>query len=436
MSENNSNTEIERSERLNSEENSIHHKESNIFKQLIEILFGGIASFGCFFIAIFCALWLMAGCTHKPTKVFHKPYIIDEASILQTQTKSALQKVKFPKDIPVLIKTLDSIPLGKLAKYTSSCMKNEMYWDSVRHVNFFRSYARFQKPWDNGVYIVISKKPKLIQIRYGNNLRMEAYTRGIAAGPWYVKNQKYKFITLDKHIIVLVNELAQKVEDINKKNWITSTFKKLGSIVWSTIEDSLMMSDNFYSKYLLQYFIKFISFIGGTISIGFFMFITFALFVLYWIFIRGLKEKLLSNNTKYYKAIYMLYISSKVLSFFYSILTIATLILLVRGRTEDLIVLKHYGFGSINPFKIEPSFLVGNGGLFLAIIVSILALLNDILDFASTRTIDMTIFFKFIVWGIIIYSIPKGIGLLITYYLIMRFINGFSILIRKDSLYV
>lgn len=103
------------------------------------------------------------------------PKVIENIKLLSPKVKKHIEeKSTFPDGIFVLIRTIDKINLAKIGSYSTETMQKEVYWEQVRPRGFFSRWIKQDKPWSMGVYVLVSKDPHLIQIRYGERIRLEA----------------------------------------------------------------------------------------------------------------------------------------------------------------------------------------------------------------------------------------------------------------------
>ena len=142
-------------------------------------------------VAMLVTLFLVYGCgtndnqASKPSTV----KVVDTAGIL---TKKVVRKIEdtyaFPPDSPILVRTIKTLKRSEAAAVATEMMQAEGYWESVRPKHFWEKMTG-DKPDATGTYILVSQEPRLIQIRFGERVRLQAYRAGLAVGDQYLTIQ-------------------------------------------------------------------------------------------------------------------------------------------------------------------------------------------------------------------------------------------------------
>lgn len=208
------------------------------------------------------------------------PKVIDSIHLLSPEVKEYIEETyTFPDGIFVLVRTMDKLDYGEIGSYATDAMEREQFWEQVRPKGFFAKWIKQDKPWSRGVYVLISKDPSLIQIRYGERIRLEAYRSGLAIGKEYLQIQRY----FERHGPTLgtlnaLRVLSQELPSALTLPWYLQWGKWLVCLEFSEFEELLSPSDDMYTNWLLGPYLKFIERLGGFSSISYFLFLNFVLY--------------------------------------------------------------------------------------------------------------------------------------------------------------
>jgi len=368
--------------------------------------------------------WIISGFTHKPPKKLIQPHVIDEINMLNKDTINQIEQAKFPFDIPVIIKTVSSIPPSEIGSFATKSMKKESYWEEVRPINPLRKFFRLDRPWSTGIFVVVSAEPMLLQIRYGKNLRLNTYKAGIACGTWYNSKQRFNKININEHLEKTIKDLAHEFEQIARQSWLSRSLNSLASIVWSDVEDLLMPSDNFFTKQGVINYLKIISIVGGMRSVWWFVLVSLICYVLIWVLIKKtLLDKIILPHIK--KAALRIGLEITVSGGILGTLIFgfSALIILSRGRIEDGMALSNLGLGDLRLFSINPDYFAVNGGLLVAIPIAILVFLKEFLESNVVQKSDGTLPLGCLPWGAVLFIMPRAISIFIAVYLVIQFLK-------------
>src|SRR6185369_10035214 len=139
----------------------------------------------------------------------------------------------FPDDTPVVIRTVSKIPSSEIGSFATEAMNHDPNRQSLRPRGFLRRYFRHGLPYGTGVYVLVSVQPLLLQIRFGDEIRLAAYQSGLAAGPWYRQQQTFPRAQIETHTVAVVNELAGKMKDVRHPSLLMSLVERLPSETYS-----------------------------------------------------------------------------------------------------------------------------------------------------------------------------------------------------------
>lgn len=179
----------------------------------------------------------------------------DDAKILSSETKCALSQIRFPEDIPVIVRTVPHIPPREMGTFATDLMSKDAGWQKLRPRSWLRRWFRQDLPSDRGVFVLVSMDPQLLQIRFGRAIRLGAYQQMLAVGTWYRSQQTFERNALDQHVLNTVQELASRMRKLTAPPWPLSWALSLASSVESEVEDFLAPSDGLYSKAVLSRYI-------------------------------------------------------------------------------------------------------------------------------------------------------------------------------------
>jgi hypothetical protein len=366
----------------------------------------------------FFIMFALASCT-EGRDADGSVVVEDRANLLSPAARSALSAIKFPKGIPVLVRTVYSIPLHKIGSFATELMSEEPAWQTLRPRGFLRKHVRQDPPWAPGVYVLVSSEPKLLQVRFGEKIRLAAYQERIAAGSWYRERQEFSSATLEQHLTRTVEELAGRTAAIADPRWPLSWARALSSWVASDVEDYLAPSDGLFSKQVLSKYILLADWLGGTGSAWRFVTFNVLVFVALW----GVGKKLFVERVivrlvkaQWGKPIMSAAADAGILG---ALVTgFIALGLLSRGRMEDQLALDALGLPFLSVAAFGTELHSSTGGLWLAIPAAILALIPEVIE-ASRATEQARAqgetrkYFphKWLGWACALFLLPLAIGI-------------------------
>ncbi|MEX2260902.1 MAG: hypothetical protein WD696_03070 [Bryobacteraceae bacterium] len=381
-------------------------------------------------------LWAAAFFTEKP-EAKTNPVVIDDAGVLTPESIAAIEAIRFPRDIPAVVRTVNSIPIAKIGTYATDAMAEEAAWNELRPRGFLRKYFRQDAPWGTGVYVLVSMDPALLQIRFGEEIRLRAYREGLATGPWYRERQRFPKDGLNDHVTQTVRELAQTLEQAGEPRWPMTWVYFFASVLYSEIEDFLAPGDGPFSSTVLQYHIRLIDSLGGTTSAWSFVLVSLLCVLVFWLlFNKLLIERLLLPFLRSRFARSGIVFTSEVTLLAFVVAAVATIAVLGRGRIEDELALARLGLSSLGPIGFDPSLYATPGGLWLAIPGGLIAVGVDFFQTlvsskeSGGRSVNIQL--GFILWAAVLFILPKAIGYFLLAYLFVQVIASFKELVSGD----
>lgn len=325
-------------------------------------------------------LLLFVGCSRQ---AFNQnpsisPKIIDNINLLSPEVKRYIEdRYKFPDGILVLVKTIDKLDHAKIGSYATDAMQKEAYWEQVRPKGFFARWIKQDKPWSMGVYVLVSKEPNLIQIRYGERIRLEAYRSGLATGNKYLQIQRqFKRYGANLGTLNTLKELSQELPSALSLPWYLRYGKILVAITFSEFEELVSPSDGMYSKWVLRPYLKLIEVLGGFFSVWYFLLLNCLIyFSLQLLFAKCFVNVILHKSEPHTKARWKKLVSI-VISVFFAVPFFGGVILLNSGRFEDYLALQQLGISSPDRASLGLQWFMNVTGFWLAAFITLLNFIN------------------------------------------------------------
>lgn len=368
----------------------------------------------------FCFLFVAASCTANP-KADGSVIVDDQANILAPWAKAAIKEIRFPEDIPTVVRTVSSIPPQKIGTFATDLMLEEPHWQTLRPRGLLRKFLRNDPPSGPGVYVLVSLKPQLLQIRFGPAIRLSAYQNLIAVGTWYRDQQRFERSALDAHVVHTIKELAQKMDTVANPPWPFSWAQYLSSFVISQIEDIFEPSDGLFSKMVLRNHIMLANSIGATGSVWRFMAFNGVVFVILWLvklLIDWLLLLLRIENVWFWHIVVKL---SSLVLFSFLLAEYASLAALSKGRVEDELELEVLGLSFLSIPGFDATLFSTQGGIWLAVPGAVVSLLgaarqDEVVDGWHRQHIPI----EWLLWGCLLFLLPKAIAIVVLVVVVRR----------------
>jgi hypothetical protein len=358
--------------------------------------------------------WLAAGFTSRPT-ARTTPFVADGAGAYSNATVDRLMSIHFPEDTPVVIRTVNNIPLKEIGAYATQCMNNDPHSQVLRPRGLLRRFFRRDSPSGTGVFVLVSLEPLLLQIRFGDQLRLRAYRTGLATGPWYRSQQRFPREEIENHTVEVVQALARKVEDAGRSSWFMGLLERIPSEAYAEIEDLLAPSENRVERVVLSGYVRILATFGGTRSLLCFFLINIVCLVLPWFVLGKVVVWVLRKATKSKVVVGVVraLVNSGLLGI--AMLSVASLGILSRGRIEDEMALSSLGVAALGRIGLDTHFYAREGGLLIAIPGGILKFVLDILEsieeHSRTGGRQTTLSLGCLMWAGVLFVLPLAVGI-------------------------
>lgn len=329
----------------------------------------------------------LSGCSAALRATNERLKVFDESGLLSTKTKADIaSQLSFPSDVVVIIRTTASIPSGKEASIASAAMEEETYWKQARTKNLIERLTGDSSD-STAVYVYISKQPRLIQIRYGNRIGLQATRSGIASGQNYLAIQQAYWqglIDANQASIRAMSMVASAIKNNFGLPWyLENALFATGAV--ELAKPILYPQDGFYQRHIFQpvsaLVLKTASHISHFIAIplaGAGIYLATRIIVIFLVF--GLVMNLFFpkysiRRRALYSALLIIPIALAI-----GIPAIGTSLLASTGRLEDKLALENLGLSLPPILSLPPLYFAENTGLFLAASIAAVKLLKSTLS--------------------------------------------------------
>jgi hypothetical protein len=324
--------------------------------------------------------FFIVGCSRRTVNQSRSisPKVIDNINLLSPKVKKEIEeRCKFPDGIFVLVRTVGELDLAKIGSYATEAMQKEPFWEQVRPKGLFSRWIKQDKPWSTGVYVLVSQDPNLIQIRYGERIRLEAYRSGLAVGGKYSQIQRqFKNQGADLGTLNALKELSQELPSALNLPWYLRYGKTLVAVTFSEFEELVSPSDGMYSKWILRPYLKLIQVLGGFFSIWYFMLLNLCLYSsMNILFAKALPNVILRKRNPKAKAVWKTVVSI-VINAFFAVPFLGGVILLNGSRFEDYLALQQLGISSPDQASLGVHWFLNVTGFWLAAFVMLMNYIN------------------------------------------------------------
>ncbi|WP_129659390.1 hypothetical protein [Bacteroides fragilis] len=294
------------------------------------------------FLSFFIALFLFSACTDDTEQCLYSPKVFDTGDLLSNRVKEEFLNFDYPAGIVPILFAVDSIEPIQMGAYADECFNDLV--DSISESRDFKH---------RGMLVLVSKNPKLIQIRLGNRYRVYCNMTGATSGLDYLDLQKQiQERGVEETLPLFLQNTSVRIQELNelpsyKKYRINSAI----SVISTCLEYIGTPSENFYGKCVLTPILKITSF-GYYIFNSWlltFMFVCLIMLLCRWMMFL-LVKRLLGEN------VIALMWTQKIINWglglLFSISAAASAIILSSGRMEDAIALQAIGIPFMENFQI------------------------------------------------------------------------------------
>lgn len=176
-----------------------------------------------------------------PPKKKYEVKLIDEHHILKESTHQKIKTYDYPKDINYVVRVVDSVDIQNIGGAAD---------------DYFRKDAFFHH---QAVYIFVSQKPALVQLRTGYRLSMIAQSKGLTVGQGYIERQQIaQQGLLDSAVLSFISFTSDTLSDATDmsvlKEEIYNDFtviQQIGSLAFALGNFGVSVS-SFYNQYMLK----------------------------------------------------------------------------------------------------------------------------------------------------------------------------------------
>lgn len=122
---------------------------------------------------------MFSACTDDTEQCLYSPKVFDTGNLLSNRVKEEFLNFDYPAGIVPILFAVDSIEPIQMGAYADECFNDLV--DSISESRDFKH---------RGMLVLVSKNPKLIQIRLGNRYRVYCNMTGATSGLDYLDLQK------------------------------------------------------------------------------------------------------------------------------------------------------------------------------------------------------------------------------------------------------
>jgi len=322
------------------------------------------------------AAFLASGCSQLAKQEF-PPMILDQADLLDQQTEAWLTSFHYPRGFAFVIRSVDELPEALIG---------------ARADDLFAETAKESSEEDalenRGVFVLLSRKPALVQVRVGEKLHSLARWGGVIAGPDYIAKQSLAMNgDFDDAVRAIVPWLAQRLPETTE---LSRTRKLLLNDIMaeisSELEDFGLPSESFYGHYLLKPVlelrvrerIRFGSWWITYVVLGVLLLVAkWIVGAVFGVTAGGLERAALRSSRGLFKGVRTASDVARILlsiglGLLFSIPSAASALLLSGSRLEDQIALKASGVPGVERLGFEPEEYRISTGLAIVALVLIL----------------------------------------------------------------
>lgn len=172
-----------------------------------------------------------------------KPVIIDTNQVLSSETKEWIAQQDYPKGLFFEIYTVDSVSQALIGAEADEAFENQADKQDTSDVLEER-----------GVFIYVSQKPSLVQLRAGSDIYFQSLWKGIAAGENYIEIQDMAQAgKLDSAVVALLNRTREELPKAIDLPWYKDLlYNSATQTLSSELGDLSLPSESFYGNNILK----------------------------------------------------------------------------------------------------------------------------------------------------------------------------------------
>lgn len=303
--------------------------------------------------------WFMNRDSKLETTQF-TPIIFDDAQLIDQNTHSWLTSFNYPQGFAFIIHTVNSLP----EKYIG-LEADDLFEADIKRCSNVKACKK------RGVYIVLSKKPALMQVRTGSDFYLQARWAGITAGEEYISQQQVGS-NANESLSEMVEWLASSLPSSLDLPWYKkNTLVYISKELMEEIEDLSLPSEGFYGDRILKTFLKIRIFELHRFKTWWMTFVVAALFAKFFTFFIQLILTaicaLFKLPTKIANSITLIF--SIILSLGVAIPSISSMIILSGARLEDQIALHASGIPGATALSFPAELYNVETGFWIALLI-------------------------------------------------------------------
>ena len=380
---------------------------------------------GCLFAFVVfsaMALFLFPSCS-DPERWAHVPHVDDPAGLLSPAAEGSIRAVSFPVDIVVVVKTVSRIDPADVAASGYRELEGHERWGRARPRTWYRHYFKADPSWSTGVFVLVSREPRLIQIRFGERIRLEAFRSGLAYGPEYRGRQEGYRTGSEDSVVATIRWLGHRLPQALQLPWYLRWSKRVVVLSFSEFEEFLAPGGALYSDTLLKAVVGGLARLGVTGSVWLFPLTLFACFGLVWLLLKkAIVDQLIGLRFGAMVHIALSIAVSVVLSVSLLASSFASLLVLGNGREEDRLLLQHLGLGA-QVVGFNSDYFLRETGLILATITGVIAFFVENVEAnieSSPSRSESTLALGCIGWTAFVLFVPRAVAVFVILTLIAR----------------
>jgi hypothetical protein len=347
-----------------------------------------------------------------------RPVVVDEARLLSAAAIHAIEHVRFPPDLPVLVR-ITAAPAASVAGPAAiDRMEHETHWQKVQPRTWHQRYIKQNAPWASGMYVLVSTNPPLVQVRFGDRIRLDAYRAGLAAGPRYRRMQDaFAADPGEAAIVAIIRDAAARLPGVLNTPWYLSLFRTMSSVAFSEIEEFVLPADGAFRKWAVRTYVGILRALGAAATGWRYLLFTALCYCVLWPATYFLSRAMRQQSKMAQIAVGIASLFAKGI---YFVAALASLLLLANGRMEDELLLRDLGLQQLNWAGFDSQYFTVHGGWFLAIVTGIAAFIASALESVEEMQeakargetqVSLNFLFAPFAWGALVLFLPRGIGL-------------------------